>query len=156
ERGPAYEDADVVRLQRELGNRLEGLAEDARVVVQVAVVDVGGTAATAVGSGDEIAVAVVQAPGLAIGEGRVPASPRLSPVEVHRLRRRQRAETRGDRRRDETTATSEVKVPHVLPALEVRPTLETFLWRPFQPRIVRSACPCAFSAFSAQYSSAVR
>jgi hypothetical protein len=72
--GRTHERAVVAVIDRQLGDRLERAAVHARGVVGIAVVDVRRAAATAVRDRDQVAVARLDAPRLAVGQRGVPAA----------------------------------------------------------------------------------
>ncbi len=66
ETGRAHESAEILVVQRQLGDRLEGAADDAVVIIEIAIVDVGRAAAAAIGRRDEMAVGIFDTPELAV------------------------------------------------------------------------------------------
>ena len=109
EAGAAHEDAVVVLVgQLDLGDRLHDVREQPRVVVEVAVVDVGAAPATAVRVGDDPAVPALHAPLRAVADGRVPAATPVAVVALERDRRSlagvTRRQHRGNGRRQDPPA----------------------------------------------------
>src|SRR6202163_2092047 len=116
----AHEDAAAVLIvERELGDCLDRLAVGALVVVEVAVIDVGGVPAATVGDADEAAVQARHAPALAVADGGVPAAGPVSgaTLEADGLRARPAAggEQGGDGHDGQPRTAPRVNFPHVSP-----------------------------------------
>src|SRR5215469_15639822 len=81
----AHEQAGAVLvLEGQLGDAREGFGKGAFAVVEVAVVVVGAEAAAAVGDGDQLTLASLHAPALAVAEGRVPGAGPVAGAELER------------------------------------------------------------------------